>query len=416
MHVDNVNVDIAFNNTADVDKLKLEEKRIKLRNKIIKKMKEYPLEKLSGQDKDTYRQIHEKAKNEQLIKYRKYLSTRGCSIIDKYFANGTDIIPEKIDPQIIPVRTAHEWDIFKTARFTWSLPYSFGYGRRLCFLIMDKSNKKLMGILGCHSPALGLTSRNEYLNLKGKNKVYKLNETLDIFTLGAIPPYNKLLAGKLVAMSVVSNEVREFYKEKYSGKQTEMEGNIISPNLVLLTTTSAYGKSSIYNRVKYKDKLLCFSLGYTKGVGTFKYTDEICSLMKEYLKLSGIEVVSGFGNGPNYKFRLINRAIQQIKSEVNLKSRFKVDNINKLLHHEIQREVYLFPLIKNLTNYMSGLENQAIYYDYSFSDLAKFWKENCLKKRISENKEWSGWKQNEEEWKNWNKNKIKESLHINTTL
>ncbi|EGD50104.1 hypothetical protein TheetDRAFT_3088 [Thermoanaerobacter ethanolicus JW 200] len=99
------------------------------------------------------------------------------------------------------------------------MPFSNGYGRRLCFLIMDEYNGKLIGILGAHSPALGIKLRNEWLNLKGKDKVYKLNETMDIFTLGAVPPYNMLLGGKLVAMSAVANEVRDFYREKYSNKK-----------------------------------------------------------------------------------------------------------------------------------------------------------------------------------------------------
>ncbi len=406
---------LILNNTLEDNDLLKENRKIKLRNKIISKIKEYPLKKLKKQDKDTYRKIHEKARNELLLKHRKFLCTKGSKIINEFFADGADIIPENIDPQLIPVRTKQEWNVFKTARFTWSLPYSYGYGRRLCFLIMDRSNNKLMGILGCHSPALGLTSRNKYLNLKGKEKVYKLNETLDIFTLGAIPPYNKLLAGKLVVMSAVSNEVRDFYREKYHGKETEMEGNIISSNLVLLTTSSAYGKSSIYNRVKFNENLLCFSLGYTKGIGTFKYTDEICSLMKQYLKLCGVDVISGFGNGPNYKFRLINQAIRQINKEVDLKHEYNIDYCNVLLHHEIQREVFLFPLASNLLNYMNGIEDQVEYFDYPFNDLAEYWRERYLNSRITLNESWKDWEQNATEWQSWSKNKIKESLHISTT-
>ena len=303
---------------------------------------------------------------------------------------------------MIPVRAKHQWNIFKTARFTWSLPYTYGYGRRLCFLIIDNSNNKLMGILGCQSPTLGLSLRNQWLGLKGKDKVYKLNETMDIYTLGAVPPYSMLLGGKLVAMCAVSNEVRNFYKEKYSNKRTEMEDNLISPDLVLLATTSAYGRSSLYNRVKYKNTPLCFSLGYTKGIGTFKYTDEICNLMKEYLLLYGIEVKAGYGNGPNYKFRLINTAFHKMNEEIDLKKHLKVDSIDTLVQHDVQREVFLFPLASNVKEYFKGYDNEIKYYDYEFKELADYWKHRYLKKRAASNTS----------WKKWNKTEIKKSLLI----
>ncbi|MBA1336492.1 MAG: hypothetical protein HPY66_2927 [Firmicutes bacterium] len=381
---------------------KFERKKKMLLNKIIRKIEEYPLHRNNGDDKDVLKKIHEKARVELLIKHRKFLTTRGNMIIDKYFANGTDIIPENIEPQLVPVRDKLQWDIFKTARFTWSLPYTFGYGRRLCFLIMDRSNGKLIGILGCQSPTLGLSLRNQWLGLKGREKVYKLNETMDIFTLGAVPPYNMLLGGKLVAMCSVSNEVRNFYKEKYGNRRTEMEDNPVSPNLILLTTTSAYGRSSLYNRVKYKNELLCFSLGYTKGIGTFKYTDEICNLMKEYLLMDGIKVEGGYGNGPNYKFRLINTTLRKINEEIDIKKRLKVKSINELVQHDVQREVFLFPLAANVKEYVSGLDNEIKFHDYKFKELADYWKERYMKNRAESNTL----------WKKWDKGEIKRSLLI----
>lgn len=396
-HEINSEIDDEINNCVD-----LEKKREMLRDKIIEQIKAYVLNTPDTQNKDLLRKMHERARIELLLKHRKFLIEKGEKIIDEYFAEGDDIVPEKISPRLIPVRTKEEWDIFKTARFTWSLPFSNGYGRRLCFLIMDEYNGKLIGILGAHSPALGIKLRNEWLNLKGKDKVYKLNETMDIFTLGAVPPYNMLLGGKLVAMSAVANEVRDFYKEKYSNKKTEMEQNIISPHLVLFTTTSAYGRSSIYNRVKYKDRLLCFSLGYTKGFGAFKYTDEISRLMKEYLLLKGIEVKGGYGNGPNYKFRLINTAIKEINKEIDLKEVLNIKSIKQLLKHEVKREVFVFPLASNVVEYINGIDKEVKYYDYKFEELAEYWKERYLKRRVKTN----------DEWRYWNKDNLKKYLLI----
>jgi hypothetical protein len=379
-----------------------EKKREILRDKIIEQIKTYVLNTPDTQNKDILREIHEKARIELLLRHREFLIKKGEKIIDEYFANGSDIVPEKISPKLIPVRTKEEWDIFKTARFTWSLPFSSGYGRRLCFLIMDEYNGKLIGILGAHSPAIGITLRNEWLNLKGKDKIRKLNETMDIFTLGAVPPYNMLLGGKLVAMSAVANEVRDFYREKYSNKKTAIEQNIISPHLVLFTTTSAYGRSSIYNRVKYKDKLLCFSLGYTEGFGVFQYTDRMSKLIKEYLSLKGIEVKSGYGNGPNYKFRLINTAIKEINKEVDLRKVLNIQSTQQLLKHKVKREVFVFPLASNVIEYINGIDKEVKYYDYKFEELAEYWKERYLKQRVKTN----------DEWKYWNKDNLKNYLLI----
>lgn len=400
--LDNFSDEGEIENILNNDDIDAEIKKEILRNKIIEKIKSYALDKVDSGDKKILRKMHEKARIEFLLKHRKFLVEKGEKIVDEYFANGKDVLPEKISPKLVPVRTKKEWDIFKVARFTWSLPYSYGYGRRLCFLIIDEYNGKLMGILGCHSPALGLTLRNEWLNLRGKDKVYKLNETMDIFTLGAVPPYSMLLGGKLVAMSAVANEVREFYREKYSNRKTEMEQNIISPHLVLLTTTSAYGRSSIYNRVKYKGRLLCISLGYTKGFGTFKYTEKICRLMKEYLYLKGIEVKGGYGNGPNYKFRLIRTAIKAINEEVDLKKALGIDSTEILLRHEVKREVFIFPLASNVREYINGIDKEIDYYDYKFEELAEYWKERYLIKRVKSN----------DEWKYWDKSAIKKSLLI----
>ncbi|EGD50103.1 hypothetical protein TheetDRAFT_3087 [Thermoanaerobacter ethanolicus JW 200] len=169
-----------------------------------------------------------------------------------------------------------------------------------------------------------------------------------------------------------------------------MEQNIISPHLVLFTTTSAYGRSSIYNRVKYKDKLLCFSLGYTKGFGAFKYTDEISRLMKEYLLLKGIEVKGGYGNGPNYKFRLINTAIKEINKEIDLKEVLNIKSIKQLLKHEV-KEKFCFPLASNVVEYINGIDKEVKYYDYKFEELAEYWKERYLKRRVKTNDEWRYW-------------------------
>ncbi|ADQ06075.1 conserved hypothetical protein [Caldicellulosiruptor hydrothermalis 108] len=360
-----------------------------LKQEIIQEIEKFQ-KCLNVTDKESMRKLHKLPRCEEIKKHRDFLFSEGQKIINMFFADGWEVEPEKIDPVLIPVENDAQNSIFKTARFTWSLPYTEGYGRRLKFLVFDNFNGKLIGILGLQSPVLGLKARNEYLGLsKGPEKLKVLNRTMDIYTLGALPPYNFLLGGKLMVLAAVSNEIREVYRKKYEGKTTEIEGNNIDGDLVMLTTTSAYGRSSIYNRVKYKDNLICIPVGYTEGQGTLFLTGSLCEKAREYLQSKGVKVKSGYGNGPNYKFRLAKALARQLKLEG-----IEVE----LVTHGVQREVYVFPLIKNLQEYVKAPDTtEPEYFDYPFSDLASYWKERYCLPRSKRDTEWKAWRK-EQVW------------------
>ena len=72
---------------------------------------------------------------------------------------------------------------------------------------------------------------------------------MDAYVLGSVPPYNRLLGGKFIALSTISQEVREDFSNKYRGLETIIDRGKKQASLVLVTTTSALGKSSVYNRV-----------------------------------------------------------------------------------------------------------------------------------------------------------------------
>ncbi|WAM36927.1 Druantia anti-phage system protein DruA [Caldicellulosiruptor acetigenus] len=351
--------------------------------------------------KEIYRRIHIKARNQEIIKHSDFIMKKGRKIVENYFADGHELDVRKIKPVLYTAEDGEMYEIFKTTRFVWSLPYTSGYGRRLRFVVMDDYHKKIIGILGLHSPVLGLKPRNEWLGLRGKDKTTALNQTMDIYTLGAVPPYSFLLGGKLMAMTAVTNEVREAYKRKYKGKTTIINGEYINGELVLLTTTSAFGRSSLYNRVKYKDRYVCFSVGYTTGLGVSHIPDAVFHEIKEYLLDKGIEVKSGYGNGPNYKFRLINAFLKEASKVLNLKEILEVDTLKDVIRHGIPRQVYVFPLAENIREYLHGVDDKPKYFDYPFEQLAQYWYERYLIPRSTRNTEWLEWKKEKiiEEWK-----------------
>lgn len=311
----------------------------------------------------------------------------------KSFAYGEEIDPKLISPKLIEVVTNDQKELFRLARYTWSLPYTKGYGRRLKFLLMDSTNEKLIGILGLQSPPLSFPGRDRLFSYPAGRKTELVNQTMDIYTLGAIPPYSRLLGGKLVGLASVSNEVRNAYKRKYNDKLTLMDERKLPARLLALTTTSAYGRSSIYNRLSYKNEVFFTSLGYTEGYGAF-HLERLYPRFREFLEAQNISTSGGFGKGPRIKWQTMVRALEKIGFD------------SKLLQHGVKREIFLIPLISNLKNFMDGIEEAPHYINVSFDDLANHWRNRWL---IPRSERVDG-------WRNWDPTQLKNLLFVDVRI
>ena len=127
--------------------------------------------------------------------------------------------------------------------------------------------------------------------------------------IGALPPYDRFLGGKLISLLLTSSVIRKAFAEKYRGRQTLLRKSKIPARLLFVTTTGAYGKSCIYNRLKYNQDALCRFLGYTKGVGSFHILDSIYEQLVLYLRQNGHKAGRGFGNGPSAKMKIIDTSM-----------------------------------------------------------------------------------------------------------
>jgi len=332
-------------------------------------------------DKDGLRQLHEPARQMELATRQDWLRRYLPGYLP-FFANGLEVIPEQIQPTLVEVTTESQHNLFRIARLLWSIPFSKGYGRRLRFLVMDETNGKLIGLLALQSPPLSFPARDRLFQYPPGRKTELVNQTMDIQTLGAVPPYDRLLGGKLVALAAVSNEVRAAYQRKYSGRKTEMEGRILPAHLVALTTTSAFGRSSLYNRLRYNGAVIAESLGYTDGYGSF-HLMELYPLFREFLESQGISTRGGFGTGPRRKWQTMVRALERLG--------FSRD----LLRHGVKREAFLFPLVDNLKDYMEGWAAVPAYRDLPFADLATYWRERWLLPRAERVDGWQRWQSKE---------------------
>ena len=104
-------------------------------------------------DKEVIRLLHKPAREIKLLQGQEWIR-RKLPLYRHYFADGQDISPQKIKPVLVQVTEGWHSDLFRLARYYWSLPYSFGFGRRLRYLLLDESNNLLIGIFGLHSPPI----------------------------------------------------------------------------------------------------------------------------------------------------------------------------------------------------------------------------------------------------------------------
>jgi hypothetical protein len=332
-------------------------------------------------DKESLRQVHKPASQLEISTRQDWLRRHLPKYLP-FFANGDEVVPERVEPILVEVTTEQHHDLFRVARLLWSIPFSKGYGRRLRFLIMDCANNKLIGLLALQSPPLSFPARDRLFHYPPGRKTELVNQTMDIQTLGAVPPYNRLLGGKLVALIAASDEIREVYWRKYFGRVTEMEQRSLPPHLVALTTTSAFGRSSLYNRLSYNGTIIAESIGYTEGYGTF-HLMELYPLFREFLESQGISTRGGFGTGPRRKWQTMVRALDRLGLS------------SDLLRHGIKREVFLFRLVNNLEAYMEGRDTEPHYRNLPLSELVAWWRERWLLPRAERVDGWQEWRREE---------------------
>lgn len=300
-----------------------------------------------------------------------------------HFANGNEVDPEKVSPRIELVSSG-TWqsDLFRLASLSWSVPVSAGFGRRLRYLVWDDHNDKLIGIMALGDPVFNLRVRDELIGWNAKDRNKRLVNILDAYVLGSVPPYNFLLGGKLVACLVRTKEVRDDFIEKYGDTRGIISGRKKSARLVMVTTSSSLGKSSVYNRLKLDGQAYLQPIGYTQGFGHFHIPDYLFAELREYLRKKRHKYVDGhtFGKGPNWRFRTIRAAFNALG--------FKAD----LLRHGISREVFACNIAANAKKILSGKVKRPSYKNLkSVAEVGALARERWLVPRASSRPEYLAW-------------------------
>lgn len=316
-----------------------------------------------GLTKQRIRDLHSAQRKDVLKQRQSFVAAQGPALI-KHFASGWDVDPAAIDPQIVEVKPESlDSRLFRFATLLWSVPVSQGFGRRLRFLVRDRQNGKLIGIFALGDPVFNLSARDNWVGWTHQDRCDRLVHVMDAYVVGAVPPYSQLIGGKLIASLMTSLEVKRAYERKYLGSESVIRKKKHRARLVLLTTTSALGRSSIYNRLSLPGGPRFLRIGTTRGFGHFHLSGEIFEALRGHLEATGHPYASGhrFGMGPNWKLRVVRAALEDIG----------IDG-NSILRHGIEREVYAIPLAQNWQKILLGTNKNVRSLASPAPDIADF--------------------------------------------
>lgn len=342
----------------------LTNKNIRIRNKILKNLEDYGVHWNKKEQKlyvDDFRELQYKLaqqNNPDPFKYEE-------KVID-FIARPEEIDILKVYPQLVVLDNNSNpiyHKLWSYACSFWSIPVTVGFGRRIRFLVFDRHNGKLIGVVGLCDPIIGLDMRdNASIEWTKDQKMERLYNCMTAYILGAIPPYNSILGAKLIALSLLFPEVRKTFYHKY--KESAIDKGK-QPYLAYIDTLGAFGKSSIYTRL-----LNWEFIGYTKGQSHIHITaNGSWELIKQVVP-DEIFNTYKYGDGPNWKMRILKYGLRELGLSENM------------LSIGWQRGYYRCPLAENWQDFLLGETSKIIFKQYNKSELVEYWKERWIIPRL----------------------------------
>ena len=346
---------------------------------------------LSALNKQMLRAVHAEAVRHNVKRAHKGLVRHENRLLS-YIAAGDEVVPERIYPRFVEVQAGSEDELlFRYARLHWSIPVSSGYGRRLRFVVYDQANGKLIGIIGLSDPVFALGARDTFIGWTKENRRKRLVNVMDLFVLGAVPPYTYLLCGKLIALLATSQEVHDAFIRRYGERKALISGRSSDGRLALLTTTSALGRSSIYNRLTFRNAPLFISAGYTAGFGDFQFFNGF------YRELRAMVVSEANPSAKHMKWGTGFRN----RREVILKALKLLGLPRNFLCHGIAREVFVIPLAASSYAFLRGETDDLQNTTNSVDELFLWFRERWLLPRAARDSRYSTFEP--EDWRLWEK-------------
>ena len=292
-------------------------------------------------DKSEVRKRHEEAVNFLISRSQSLIRRHEDEYIRRFIANGRDLDPLAIDPKLVEVDNDDKSALFRWVKLHWSVPTSAGYGRRLRYLVLDKQNGKLIGIIGLADPVYGLKDRDAFIGWTKEQRSRRLRNVMDAFVLGSVPPYSRILGGKLVASLVASSEISSRFRRKYRGQTSLISGTVFDGTLAAITTASALGKSAMYDRIRIAGGLEFIHTGWSSGSGDFQFINGNYEKLRDMAKeVAYTGKNTKWGTGVRSRRCVVRKALGELDLSRNLQ------------YHGIRRELFVVPLGENWKEYL----------------------------------------------------------------
>lgn len=342
----------------------MKKRKAVIKRQIIKNLEDYGI-KWNEDDRqvivEDFREVQRKLAQRTNLKGQEYKNK-----VQKYLAQPSDIDISKINPYLVTVESKEHQQLWAYATSHWSIPVTVGYGRRIRYFVFDRQNNKLIGIVGLCDPVIGLGVRDdESIGWTKEQKMQRLYNCMTAYILGAIPPYNRVLGSKLVALTLMFPKVRKDFYQKYKDSSSIITKVNKKPYLVYIDTLGAFGKSAIYNRLLNWD-----FVDYTKGQSHLHITaNGSWELIRQVVPEDVFDTYK-FGDGPNWKMRMLKRGLRELGLS------------EDMLSVGWQRGYYRCPLAKNWKEYLLGDTNRVVWQEFTEKDLVNYWHERWVAPRL----------------------------------
>ena len=245
-----------------------------------------------------------------------------------------------------------------------SAPWNERPGRSNYFFVQDAKSKGILGIVDLGSDLLMLGPRDHYIGWNRRRKFAEggLNHIVNCGTCVAVAPFGWLTGGKFQIMASASRKIAQLWERRYGDA------------MAALTTTSLYGKSSVYNRLSGGSIPDHFPdleyIGNTPGIGVFHLDQYGRRLLKRFLAANRIAARTSGSGG-------VSGAWDQLRATC---AALDIPH-EKITTHQ-PRGVYMALLGENAMEFLRGEMNELAQRLPPEREVADWWLERWYSMRL----------------------------------
>lgn len=257
-----------------------------------------------------------------------------------------------VDPTLVPCSPKQRPVWLWYRHIVHSAPYRGRPGRVMLFFVIDRTTGGVLGLVELGSDLTILGPRDVHIGWTRERKFGQraINHCVNVGTCVSVQPFGTLIGGKFQIVASTSTEVVRAWEAKYRDQ------------VVAVGTTSLFGKSSIYNRIKEFPYL-----GMTKGEGIFHISDQVWETMLQFMvdnRLSARKTAIGG------RMEVLHKICGVLKIDV-----------AQFSSHQ-PRGVYFSELAPNTCAFLRGDDATCSPVLRSSAEIAEAWRDRWYTKRL----------------------------------